>query len=74
MDDLMERKQEDLDRLTVAMANGYAIAMDSGARASWKASRVDPGPAPDAAAAARQSASIARLSRLFPGAVKAKAN
>jgi hypothetical protein len=74
MDDLMERKQEDLDRLTVAFANGYAIAMDSGARSQWQAARASPGPAPDAEAAARQSASIARLSKLFPGAVKAKAN
>lgn len=73
MDDLMERKSEDLDRLTEAFAAGYAIAMSDKARAAWQARHIAPS-AGDPEAASRQSATIARLARLFPGAVKAKAN
>jgi hypothetical protein len=62
MDDLMDRKQEEYDRLTVAVAQGYAIANSEQARRHWMASHTE---APDAdgkeAAAARQRTALRRL-------------
>lgn len=70
MTDLMERKQDELDRLTVAIANGYVLAMSPEAQAEWRTKHAKA----TAEDVSKQSAAFARLARLFPGAVKAKAN
>jgi hypothetical protein len=69
---LLARKQTEADHLTVAIANGYAISMSAEAAAKWRADHALDYSAP--AAVQRQSASMARLAGLFPGAVKAKVN
>lgn len=73
MTDLMERKQADLDRLTVAIANGYVLSMSPEAQAEWRTAHAKPTAASEEQIS-KQSASLARLARLFPGAVKPKVN
>lgn len=70
--DLIERRREDQDRLTVAIAQGYGISMDAAYAAKWQADRAVAS-GPQAEAIAKQSATIGRLARMFPGAVR-KAN
>lgn len=73
MKDLMERKQQENERLTIAIANGYVLSMSKEAQAEWRASHAQPtGASPEAVA--KQSSTLARLSRMFPGAVKARPN
>jgi hypothetical protein len=74
MDDLMDRKQDELDRLTVAVANGYAISMSAEAHAKWTAAHT-PMPEHSPEAIAQQAMTLAQIGRWFPGAVKkVKAN
>lgn len=69
--DLVQRKQDELDQLTVAVASGYAMSMDSAYAAKWAAAHAkDPGSSPEAIQ--RQSGSIGRLASMFPGAVKVR--
>ncbi len=77
MDDLMDRKSEDWDRLTEAVAAGYAISMSPKAAQQWQARHGAPPEMDREAAAARQSATIARLRAYgWKGAnpIKGKAN
>lgn len=69
----MEREVDAMDRLTLAVAAGSGIAW-GGAEAfeAWRSARTGRTPEAGKAAAAKQRASLARLSRLFPGAVTVK--
>jgi hypothetical protein len=66
--DLIERKREDLDHLTVAMAQGYGISMSAEYASKWQAEHAPV--ASGTVAAQRQSAAFGRLAAMFPGAVK----
>jgi hypothetical protein len=71
--DLVQRKRDELDQLTIAVASGYAMTMDSKFASKWAAEHSN---APDHSQAAiqRQSGSIGRLAAMFPGSVKTKTN
>jgi hypothetical protein len=68
--DLIERRKEDMDRLTLAVASGYGITMSREYAAKWQADHAEKAPAATPEAIQRQNGSIARLASLFPGAVK----
>jgi hypothetical protein len=71
--DLLERKNDELDKLTIAIAQGYGISMSSEYAAKWTAEHAAPA-GPSQEAVHRQSASIGRLAAMFPNAVKTRAH
>jgi hypothetical protein len=73
MTDLIERKQGDLDSLTIAIASGYAMTMAPGYAAEWAAKRTQ-APVSTPEAVQRQAGSIGRLAAMFPGAVRTRAH
>ena len=68
--DLIARKREDLDHLTVAVAQGYGISMSAEYASKWQAEHTPV--AAGNAGAQRQSAALGRLAAMFPGAVKVR--
>lgn len=68
--DLIDRKREDLEHLTVAVAQGYGISMSAEYASKWQAEHTPV--ASGNAAAQRQAGTISRLAAMFPGAVKVR--
>jgi hypothetical protein len=71
--DLIDRRKDEHNRLTLAITHGYAMAMVPGAFDKWRASLGAPtadAPVATEDAVRRQSASLGRLAGLFPQAVK----
>lgn len=64
---MTDRLREAQDGLTLAVATGLAISSSKEAFEAWRRAQGGDGGRPSAA---EQRATIARLARLFPGAVK----
>jgi hypothetical protein len=62
---LIERRTQEADSLTVAIADGVAISTSAEAAAQWRSSHGHAGTNADA-----QNATIGRLAAMFPGAVR----